>query len=124
MEWCHKQMFILFPFLTLKTYLVSVVQFIASIRNCIYFFILYNILFAFIRGKYKNLCPYVKMLKCNQSVVTWVGNVKSRGLSFKKRKNDSRNVPYYNVNQYACHVGFSTRWRNPFNHTRDGTALV
>lgn len=35
-EWCHKQMFILFSFLTLKTYLVSVVQFIEN-RNCIYF---------------------------------------------------------------------------------------
>lgn len=35
-EWCHKQMFILFSFLTLKAYLVSVVQFIEN-RNDIYF---------------------------------------------------------------------------------------
>lgn len=42
--------------------------------------------------------------------MTKVGNVKSRGLSLKKKKKklckipfDSRNVLYYTVNQYACH---------------------
>lgn len=84
-------MFILFSFLTLKPFLVSVVHFIASIRNDVYFYILMN-----------------------QSVVTKVGNVKRSGLSFKNKQQeklcktrfDSRNVLYYTVNQYACHVDF------------------
>lgn len=38
-ECYHKRMFILFSFFTLKTFLVSVVQFIASFKHLVYFYI-------------------------------------------------------------------------------------
>lgn len=56
---------------------------------------------------------FIFIFKCNQSAVTVAGHVKSRGLYLEKKKKalfDSRNVLYYTVNRYACHVGFYTKF--------------